>query len=640
MLQKMRRIQVVGSRKDFQAVVDVLYHMGTVHLEDVSKHAPADLVKKIEPEKDADVAGILVKIDSIFFTLPAVKNDPEKQSSFIASLGSKSHQDVIARANQVIQELEWTTKDLALKKSDLEYKITALTRYEKVIDKIQNIEHEIPILEGYEVSVLVIQKEFEKVIDLIREEIKSITGDTFEFIHTDVDEESIAAITVFNKKHSEEVHSLFFSANVNEVRLPREFMGKKFTEMFLMIDDQRRQAAQEIVTINGTLEKLSAKWYIELSALRLALEDIDDEINTFSKFGQSEYAFVIMGWIPHKQLARANELLRSGFAGRVVLEELEVTADELEHAPVFYDNPWFVKPFEFLMQLVRPPKYLEIDPSPLMAIFFPLFFGIMVGDIGYGLIIMAVAVAAKAKLGKQAWVRDLANIMIISSIPTIIFGFIFGEFFGDFAEHMGWLHPLEIAGVEWNRMEAIIPLLLLVIALGAVHVFLGLIVGMVNAVTIKSRKHLLEKVGMFGAVVSLMLLLGAAAGVLPGIILYAGAVFMIVSLVLLISGGGMFGAIELFSTVGNIMSYARLMAIGMASVVLAVVANEMCGALGVFVVGLIVAVMLHALNIVLAMFSPTIHSLRLHMVEFFSKFYEGGGTPYRPFRRYEKIILK
>ena len=95
----------------------------------------------------------------------------------------------------------------------------------------------------------------------------------------------------------------------------------------------------------------------------------------------------------------------------------------------------------------------------------------------------------------------------------------------------------------------------------------------------------------------------------------------------------MFGTIEVMSTVGNILSYARLMAIGMASVILAMVANRLSGAFEFAVIGIIVALLLHALNIVLAMFSPSIHSVRLHLVEFFSKFYEGGGMPYKPFKR-------
>ena len=87
------------------------------------------------------------------------------------------------------------------------------------------------------------------------------------------------------------------------------------------------------------------------------------------------------------------------------------------------------------------------------------------------------------------------------------------------------------------------------------------------------------------------------------------------------------------STVGNILSYARLMAIGMASVILAMVANRLGGAFEFAIIGIIVAVLLHTLNVVLAMFSPSIHSVRLHLVEFFSKFYEGGGMVYKPFRK-------
>lgn len=628
MLQKMRRIQVVGAKRDFQPAVAALYRLGTVHLEDASSLAQG--MRKVEPDKGADIPGLLVKIDGIFYALPAAA-DQEKQAAAEKSIASSSQGEVLARAERVIRELEWTSKDLALKKSDLEYAIAALGRYEKVIDRIRHIEPELPELEGYEVSVLILQKEFEPALGLLRDEIRRITGDQFEFIHTNVDDESIAVIAVFNKKYSAPVHALFFSANVNEVRLPSEYAGRKFTDMLLMIDAKRRQSAEEIAAINRRLGQLSAEWYAELAALRPAVEDILREVETYGKFGESDHAFVIAGWIPAKYLRRAEEALAREFGGRVVLEALATTGEELENAPVYYDNPRFVKPFEFFMQLVRLPRYMEVDPSPLMAVFFPLFFGLMVGDIGYGLVILALAAAVRWKYPRVPWLRDIAGVLLISSVPAIVFGFAFGEFFGDLGEAMGWLHPLSIGGVVLDRMEAVIPMLLFVIALGVVHVFLGLLVGMANAITAGSRKHLYEKAGMFLAILAVVVLFGAVAGALPGAVLYAGFGLLAAGLALLFAGGGIAGVIELMGAVGNVLSYARLMAIGMASVVLAIVANRMGGAFGALALGILVAVLLHSMNLAMAMFSPSIHSLRLHMVEFFPKFYEGGGRPYRPF---------
>jgi V/A-type H+-transporting ATPase subunit I len=227
------------------------------------------------------------------------------------------------------------------------------------------------------------------------------------------------------------------------------------------------------------------------------------------------------------------------------------------------------------------------------------------------------------------------NVMIISSIPAIFFGFLFGEFFGNFGEMMGWLEPMHLFGVTWNRIDAIIPMLLLTIAIGIIHVFLGFIIGFVNEYARKSRKHAMEKAGMLLVLTGLVILIAMTFKMLPDYSMYPAIFLILIAIPVILYTAGAFGTLEIMSAVGNILSYTRLMAIGMASVILAFVANELGGTFEVVLIGIIIAVLLHALNIVLAMFSPSIHSIRLHLVEFYSKFYKGGGIEYRPFRRTE-----
>lgn len=635
MLQSMKRIQVVGPRAELNRVVDLLYTAGTIHLENATEQIPATEIGLVPVQvgKAEDIADVLSKISSIHSTLPAEAAVPGRQDGIDAHPDRMSHDQILSRAREIITELETTSRDLATRKRELSLSITALDRYAKVLAIIQPMEKELPALEGFEVTILLIQKEHQEVVDLIRKELSLITRDQFEMSSTSVDAETLATLMVFSKKHSEEVHSFIYSVNVNEVRLPEEYSGKPFYEMFALIEEQKLAARDEIAAINSRLDALSSVWYRELAAVRAHLEILHEELGAYRNFGLSDYTFVITGWIPKKHLPGTRMSVAELFGNRVVVTELPVSDDDAKRTPVFYDNPAWVKPFEIIMGLASPPKYREIDPTPILAIFFPFFFGIMVGDIGYGLIILALGLYVRHRFHGSVFTESLARMLIISSVPTIIFGYLFGEFFGNLGEVMGWIQPVSILGITWNRAEAIIPMLVLAVSIGVVHVFLGLAFGVRNALVMKSRRHLAERSGMLLTITGLIILLVAFTGVVAGMVVYGGAALMVLGLPLVLYGAGIFGAIEVMSTVGNILSYARLMAIGMASVILAIVANELSGAFGIAVIGIIVAVLLHVLNITLAMFSPSIHSIRLHLVEFFSKFYEGGGVPYRPFAR-------
>ncbi len=208
---------------------------------------------------------------------------------------------------------------------------------------------------------------------------------------------------------------------------------------------------------------------------------------------------------------------------------------------------------------------------------------------------------------------------------AIAFGIGFGELFGDLGRHWFGLAPLVL-----DREKALLPFLGLAVAIGFVHVVLGMVLGVVNA----WRGHPRLAVGR-GAALAMVLFVAIAllAGlkVLPHSFFTPAVIVLLLAFPVMVIAEGIIAPIEFLSTLSNVLSYARIMALGTASVMMAVVANRMTGMLGSVVVGALFGLIFHVVNFALGLFSPTIHALRLHYVEFFGKFYSPGGTRYRPF---------
>jgi V/A-type H+-transporting ATPase subunit I len=208
---------------------------------------------------------------------------------------------------------------------------------------------------------------------------------------------------------------------------------------------------------------------------------------------------------------------------------------------------------------------------------------------------------------------------------SVLFGIAFGEFFGDLGHRWFGLRPLLL-----NREDALLPFLGLALAIGFVHVLIGLVLGIVNA----AHGHPRQALGKGAtAIMLIMVVVGllAAVDVLPRGLFTPAVVVLLIAFPVLVVAEGVIAPIEFLSTLSNILSYARIMALGTASVMMAVVANRLAGTLGGVLVGVLFGLLFHLVNFALGIFAPVIHGLRLHYVEFFGKFYSPGGQEYRPF---------
>lgn len=469
---------------------------------------------------------------------------------------------------------------------------------------------------------VVLQAGRANILPALRAALQELTHGAFELLTAPLEGGQTALLLLVPPAQAGVVERALRDARVEDVPVPRSY-GTSLVEAIPRMIERGLLLPAELAAVGRERADLARTVAAELLAARAAAEDGLGRLAARPLARVSPHAFLLEGWVPETQVPRLTDTIQRAAGPTVVLEKVRREEWHEQEAPVVLRNPRLFRPFETVTQMLPLPRYGSIDPTPYVAVGFPMFFGLMLGDAGYGAVLALLAWILHVRSRPGSTLRAVSEIMGAGALFTIAFGLAFGEVFGDLGHRWFGLEPL-----LFDRGTQITAFLGLAVALGAVHLLLGLVLSVVA-----ERRHPRLAVGHALSAISILLLLVAtlaAVGLLPGVLKTPAVVAIFVAFPVLVALEGIVAPIEFLSTLGHILSYARVMALGTASVMLAIVANQVAGTLGSVLVGVVFALLFHTVNFALGLFGPTIHALRLHYVEFFGTFYSPGGTRYTP----------
>ncbi|MRS12690.1 MAG: hypothetical protein EG823_06425 [Actinobacteria bacterium] len=649
MLVPMARMELIGPKNIFFDVLSLLHEAGTLHIEDLAKkisagELPLDQMEVVENQlaEQERMEELLIRLRSIIkaLHLPSESIDEVDRQKRYLELWQLDSKALAAEVTSVIDQVEDRTSSLAQAQFSMEAEMGLLGRYEPILQKIQPLAKQIVTTGAYDSVALLVERRYKGALEGLKKELDGITSNQCEIVSTDVDEDTTAVIMVFGKKYSEAVHKFLAMENVNQVRLPSEFQDMPFDVAYDQLRQRRADLPTQLEKVKTELEDMSRVWYTKLTTIRDVLVDKIDETSAIPKFGQTEYAFVITGWLPVDGVKDFRKMISDKFGADVIVNQLEIDEHDYAETPVALQNRKWVEPSSWVMSYLMggKPMYGTIDPSMIWAISYPLIFGMIVGDIGYGAVMLAIILYMRFKNKDKPFVQIATGLLGPAATSAILFGVFYGEFFGAIPWEQNWIKPINLLGwtiTAYNREHDVIPLMMMALGLGVIQLLFGLILGMINAIRTKHLKHAYIKGGLAGFMAGAILIIISMALLGPGIkpiVQAVGALVMGVGFVAAMRWGGIMGFVETLEILSGTASYLRIMAVGLSDAIFATAINKMAEGMPA-VVGILAALFFHSLHLVLAVFTPTIHALRLNLLEFGGKYYEASNAEYKPFHK-------
>jgi V/A-type H+-transporting ATPase subunit I len=608
----MAKVRVIGPRAAAEAVLSALQDIGLVHLTAPLLGDPAE-PSRTERRLEARLGAILSDVER---ALARLSIGPAEGRP----IGEPSIPEWARRSHRLVRELD----RLGSERASLEEEAALLDKYEDLLTAFEALAIREDELEHARAYYLVLHGKQGPDRAKTEESLTRVLGDRFSLHTRALPSGDLALLLLVEATRAGEVDRLLHEAGVQEVDVGDRWgstVGRALPRMRARQGEIQRELAR-ILAAERRLAREHAGW---LRGAQAVLHDRMLELDARAQIRRTRHLFLIEGWLPEDRFEELNVKLEVAAGPNLVVERVEREEWKKEEAPVVLSNPALFRPFEILTSMLPLPRYGTIDPTPFVAIFFPLFFGLILGDLGYGGLTALLALLLLWRSRPNTRLRAAAKVLGACAVFAVVFGVLYGELFGDLGRRWFHLEPL-----LFDREESLVPSLLLAVSLGVVHVALGLVLGVVTAVK-RSPRHAVGRGISLLMVVLIALSLLAAFEVLPSAMFTPFVIALLAAFPILIAVEGLLGPIELMGTIANILSYARIMALGTASVVMAVIANRLAGAMGSAVIGVLFALLFHLVNFALGLFSPTIHALRLHYVEFFGKFYSPGGVQYRPF---------
>lgn len=640
--ESMVKLRVVAVKDDSEKTLKSLQRVGLLHVEESKELEPVDKAN-IEQEKK-EVNELLTFVDNILGYIPQ-----EERITL--------DEDVEVIYTRPFSEIRSEINLLYNKTSGIH------NRIEKISDEAQGLKELNKYLEPLNVQTNLRLNDMNFSGDYLFSRVFVLSVEVYETLQSELEkyftENIVARIedktivhAVVMVREQEAVKSLITEAGGKILQIPDED---------LLLKDFIETTKVKIGSLEEEIDKLGQELRSEAIAdikrlvlLREALLAESERLIVLEKACEAKYVILIEGWTPENSVESAIAEIKNEI-DYVFIETRK--SEQQEEPPIKYKNPGGFKPFQIIVNLFAIPKYREWDPTPIIAYSFAFFFGIMVCDVVYALGIMILGRFLLSKFVDDSESENFKlfqRLLYICGGVSLVGGLLTGQYLGDIYQFLGIEDLALVAGVK-EALQDPVSFIIIALGIGFIHVNIGHIMALIKGIKEKNKVAVIAKVGLFALQFGIPSILHSLLGVnipnftplIYSVLSYfmaAGVLLIVISSIMQNSSlGAILWLFDITGLLGDIMSYARLAGVGLATFYLASTFNMMAGLFaemipGVLgaVLGAIIAIIIlvfgHAINMVLTAITGFMHSLRLCFVEFLFKFYEGGGREYSPFR--------